>query len=169
MHNRYDNLHPAGDEMLMKWFAGSAAVIVLDQLTKLWMSSHFSYLEGYPVTAFFNLVLVHNTGASFSMLSDAGGWQRWLFSGIALVASVWIVWLLRKHQQQKLFCIALVLILGGAIGNLIDRVLYGYVVDFLDFHWGEHHFAAFNMADAAINVGAALLLWDSFTNKSEKK
>lgn len=152
----------------MKWFGVSALVIVLDQISKLWISGHFSNSESYAVTGFFNLVLAHNTGASFSMLSEAGGWQRWLFSGIAIVASVWIIWLLRKHQQQKLFCFALAFILGGALGNLIDRLMYGYVVDFLDFHWNEHHFAAFNVADSAINIGAALLLWDSFTNKPEK-
>jgi len=102
------------------------------------------------------------------MLSDAGGWQRWLFSAIAGIASLWIIWLLRKHQQEKLFCLALVFILGGALGNLIDRLMFGYVVDFLDFHWDEHHFAAFNVADSAINLGAALLLWDSFKKKPEK-
>lgn len=159
--------HPADNTMLMKWLGASALVIALDQIVKLWISSHFSYGESYPVTGFFNLVLWHNTGASFSMLSDAGGWQRWLFSGIAAVASIWIFWLLRKHQQQRLFCIALIFILGGAIGNLIDRLVYGYVVDFLDFHWNESHFAAFNVADSAINIGAALLLWDSFRKKPE--
>ncbi len=155
--------------LLVKWLGVGALVIALDQLSKLWISSHFTYFETYTVTGFFNLVLVHNFGASFSMLSDAGGWQRWLFSGIAVAASVWILWLLRKHQQEKLFCIALAFILGGALGNLIDRLMYGYVVDFLDFHWDEHHFAAFNIADSAINIGAALLLWDSFKNKAEKK
>ena len=155
--------------LLMRWLTFSFIVIVLDQLSKLWMSSHFAYLESYPITAFFNVVLVHNTGASFSLLSDAGGWQRWLFSGIASAASVWILWLLHKHQQEKLFCLALAFILGGALGNLIDRLAYGYVVDFLDFYWNEHHFPAFNVADAAINLGAALLLWDSFTKKPEKK
>ena len=155
--------------MLVKWLGLGAVVIVFDQLSKLWISGHFTYGESYSVTGFFNLVLAHNFGASFSMLSDAGGWQRWLFSGIAIAASVWIIWLLRKHQQEKLFCIALAFILGGALGNLIDRMAYGYVVDFLDFHWDEHHFAAFNVADSAINVGAALLLWDSFKNKAEKK
>jgi signal peptidase II len=155
--------------LLVKWLGVGALVIALDQLSKFWISSHFVYAESYTVTNFFNLLLIHNPGASFGMLNDAGGWQRWLFSGIAVAASVWILWLLRKHQQEKLFCIALALILGGALGNLIDRLMYGYVVDFLDFHWDEHHFAAFNIADSAINIGAALLLWDSFKNKAEKK
>lgn len=155
--------------MLVKWLGLGVLVIVLDQISKLWISSHFAYGESYTVTGFFNLLLIHNLGASFGMLNDAGGWQRWLFSGIAVAASVWIIWLLRKHQQEKLFCIALAFILGGALGNLIDRLMYGYVVDFLDFHWNEHHFAAFNVADSAINIGAALLLWDSFKNKPENK
>ncbi len=152
----------------LRWLQLAGVVIALDQISKLWISAHWAYGESYPVTSFFNLVLVHNEGASFSMLSDAGGWQRWLFSGIAAVASTWIIWLLRKHQQEKLFCIALAFILGGAIGNLFDRLAYGYVVDFIDLYVNSSHFAAFNVADAAINIGAALLLWDSFKNKEKK-
>ena len=148
-----------------RWLGVAALVIALDQLSKVWISNHFAYGESLQVTGFFNLVLVHNNGASFSMLQDAGGWQRWLFSAIALVASIWIVWLLRRHGQKKLFSLALSLILGGALGNLIDRLIYGYVVDFLDFHWNAAHFPAFNLADSAITCGAALLLWDSFFNK----
>jgi signal peptidase II len=159
----------AKNSMLMKWLCASALVILLDQASKIWISGHFYYLESYTVTGFFNLVLWHNTGASFGMLNNAGGWQRWLFSAIAALAAIWIIWLLRKHQQQKLFCIGLVFILGGALGNLIDRLIYGYVVDFLDFHWDDSHFAAFNVADSAINIGAALLLWDSFKKKPEKE
>ncbi len=140
-------------------------IIVLDQLTKLWISSHFSHGESLPLTEFFNLVLAHNSGAAFSFLSDAGGWQRWMFSAIAIVASLWIVGLLRQHAQQKMFCLALTLVLGGALGNLIDRVAYGYVIDFLDFYWANTHFPAFNVADSAISVGAALLLLDSFKKK----
>lgn len=153
---------------LSRWLMLAGVVIVLDQISKLWISAHWAYGESYPMTSFFNLVLVHNEGASFSMLSDAGGWQRWLFSGIAAVASVWIIWLLRKHQQEKLFCIALAFILGGALGNLIDRLVHGYVIDFIDLYLNSSHFAAFNVADAAINIGAALLLWDSFKNKEKK-
>lgn len=153
---------------LMRWLGLSALVITLDQISKLWISGHFIYGESLPVTGFFNLVLAHNKGAAFSMLNDAGGWQRWMFSIIAVVASVWITWLLHKHPRQKLFCLALALVLGGAIGNLIDRISYGYVVDFLDFHWDNHHFPAFNIADSAITCGAALLLLDSFLNKPEK-
>ena len=154
--------------MLSRWLGLSALVIVLDQISKLWIINHFVYGETLAVSSVFNLVLVHNAGAAFSFLSDAGGMQRWLFSAIAIIASGWIVWLLRQHAQQKLFCFALALILGGALGNLIDRIAYGYVVDFLDFYWDTYHFPAFNVADSAITCGAALLLWESFTNKPEK-
>lgn len=151
---------------LLKWFMLSVLVIISDQISKLWISSHFIYGETLRVSGFFNLVLAHNTGAAFSFLNDAGGWQRWLFSAIAVVAAVWITWLLRRHQQEKLFCFALALILGGALGNLIDRVAYGYVVDFLDFYWNTYHFPAFNIADSAITCGAALVIWDSITKKT---
>jgi len=154
--------------MLSRWLSLSALVIILDQLSKASISSHFVYGESMPITSFFNLVLAHNQGAAFSFLIDAGGWQRWMFSAIALIASVWIIWLLRKHGEQKLFCFGLAMILGGALGNLIDRVAYGYVVDFLDFYWNANHFPAFNLADSAITCGAGLLLWDSFVNKPEK-
>jgi signal peptidase II len=151
--------------MLSRWLLVSLVVIVLDQLSKAAISSHFAYGESLALTPFFNLVLWHNTGAAFSFLQDAGGMQRWLFSAIALVASLWIIWLLRRHQSQLLFSFALAFILGGALGNLIDRIAYGYVVDFLDFYWGNYHFAAFNLADSAITCGAGLLIWDSFKGK----
>ncbi len=151
--------------MLSRWLGVAALVIVLDQLSKYWISSSFSYGESLHVLDVFNLVLAHNTGAAFSFLSEAGGVQRWLFSIIAIVASAWIIWLLRKHQHQLLFATALSMILGGALGNLIDRIAYGYVVDFLDFHWNEHHFAAFNLADSAITCGAFLLIIEGFLEK----
>jgi signal peptidase II len=147
--------------MLKRWLLLAVVIIILDQTSKLAISNHFVYGELLALTSFFNLVLAHNTGAAFSFLSDAGGMQRWLFSLIAVVASVWIIWLLRKHQAEKLFSFALAFILGGALGNLIDRIAYGYVVDFLDFHWAGYHFAAFNVADAAITLGAMLLILDS--------
>nr|SPS05663.1 prolipoprotein signal peptidase (signal peptidase II) [Candidatus Nitrotoga fabula] len=150
---------------MSKWLGLSALVIFLDQFTKLWVSRSFAYGENLAVTEFFNLVLVHNRGAAFSFLSGAGGWQRWFFSVIAVLASGWMIWLLRKHRQDPLFCFALSLILGGALGNLIDRVAYGYVVDFLDFYWQMYHFPAFNVADSAVTCGAALLIWDGFTKK----
>ena len=148
--------------MLSRWLGLSTLVIVLDQLSKAWIISRFAYGETMHVTGVFDLVLAHNTGAAFSFLHDAGGMQRWLFSIIAVIASVWIVWLLRRHSTQALFALALSLILGGALGNLIDRIAYGYVVDFLHFHWNEHYFPAFNLADSAITCGAFLLILDSF-------
>lgn len=152
--------------MLRHWLTVAAVVIVLDQTSKAAISSHFVQGESLALTPFFNLVLAYNAGAAFSFLHDAGGMQRWLFSVIAIVASVWIVWLLRRHQAERLFSLALALILGGALGNLIDRIAYGHVVDFLDFHWAGYHFAAFNVADSAITGGAALLIWDGLRRKN---
>ena len=154
-----------GNTGSMRWLSLAALIIVLDQISKLLISGHFVYGESMRITGFFNLVLAHNTGAAFSFLDSAGGWQRWMFTAIAIVASIWIVRLLRQHTHQATFCLALALVLGGALGNLIDRVAYGYVVDFLDFYWNTYHFPAFNVADSAISVGAALLLLDSFKKK----
>ncbi len=150
---------------LARWLSLSALVIVLDQLSKLYISNRFHYGESLIVMPVFNLVLAHNTGAAFSFLDDAGGFQRWLFSAIALIASAWIVWLLRRHTGQYMFAFALSMILGGALGNLVDRVCYGYVVDFLQFHWDEHYFPAFNLADSAISCGAFFMIVDSFRGK----
>lgn len=147
--------------MLNRWLWLSALVIVLDQLSKAWVTGHFAFGESLPVLSVFNLVLTHNTGAAFSLLDDAGGVQRWLFSIIAIAASAWIVWLLPRHMTQLLFCFGLSMILGGALGNLIDRIAYGYVVDFLSFHWQQHYFPAFNLADSAITCGAFALILDS--------
>lgn len=152
---------------MRKWLSIAAVVLVLDQITKYWVSRSFQLYESLEVTPFFNLVLVHNKGAAFSFLSDAGGWQRTFFTAIALVASVWITWLLRKHPTQTLFCLALSLILGGALGNVIDRILFGAVIDFLDFHAYGYHWPAFNVADMGITCGAALLIWDALTTKSK--
>ncbi|HYC48338.1 MAG TPA: signal peptidase II [Burkholderiales bacterium] len=147
------------------WLGLSLVVIVLDRVSKIAISRAFALHESLEVTPFFNLVLVMNRGAAFSLLADAGGWQRELFVGIALVASVWIAWLLRRHAAETLFCLALALILGGAIGNVVDRLLYGAVVDFLDFHALGYHWPAFNVADAAISCGAVLLVWDALRGK----
>ncbi|MDO9227604.1 MAG: signal peptidase II [Pseudomonadota bacterium] len=145
------------------WLWLAAVVLVLDQATKLLViDSLVAYIDVIPLTSFFNLVHVHNSGAAFSLFADQPGWQRWFFLAIASVASVVIIHLLRKTDNRPLFAIALALILGGAIGNVIDRVLYGHVIDFLDFYLGAWHFPAFNVADSAITVGAALLIWDSF-------
>lgn len=145
---------------MIRWLALSALVVALDQLSKYGMMRLLVSGNGIEVASFFNLVLVYNRGAAFSFLSSASGWQRGLFIAIALVASAWIVYLLRRYSRQALFCFALSLILGGAVGNVIDRLLLGVVVDFLDFHLAGYHWPAFNIADSAITCGAALLIWD---------
>ncbi len=149
----------AGSGWLL-WIGIAALIVVIDQFTKVLVLGSFQYGEGVPVTSFFNLVRVHNLGAAFSFLADAGGWQRWFFTGLGLVAALVMVWMLRSHAGQRLFCSAISLILGGAVGNVIDRLLHGYVVDFLDFHWAGWHFPAFNLADSAITLGAGLLILD---------
>jgi signal peptidase II len=145
-----------------KWLTLAALVVVADQISKFAVTRTFALYEVMEVTPFFNLVLVYNRGAAFSFLAGAGGWQREFFIAIAVIACVWIVWLLRRYRQETLFCLSLALILGGALGNLVDRVLIGAVVDFLDFHAFGYHWPAFNVADAAITCGAVLLVWDSF-------
>jgi signal peptidase II len=146
---------------MMPWLGIAFLVILIDQLTKITITKLFIHGESKPITSFFNLVLAYNPGAAFSFLSDAGGWQRYFFTAVALVAVGYILHLLRRHPGQRLFCSALALILGGAIGNLIDRLVYGHVIDFLDFHWaGFGHFPAFNIADSAICIGAALFIYD---------
>ena len=145
-----------------KWLSISAIVIVLDLYTKHLIQQAFAFGDLQPVTSFFDLVRYHNQGSAFGFLNDAGGWQKWFFNGIAVVASVVIIYLLKTHTKQKLFCAGLALVLGGAIGNLYDRLTLGYVVDFLNFHINNYYWPAFNVADSAICVGVALLLWDSF-------
>lgn len=144
------------------WLALAAAVIAADQLTKLAVLSLFQLGEGVVVTSFFNLVLVYNRGAAFSFLAGADGWQRWFFTILATAVSAWIIVMLRRHPAQTRLNAALTLIMGGALGNVIDRLLYGAVVDFLDFHVSGWHWPAFNVADSAITVGAILLVWDQF-------
>jgi signal peptidase II len=145
---------------LTPWLGIAAVIVLLDQITKITITRLFSYGDSHPVTSFFNLVVAHNKGAAFSFLATGSGWQRYFFTGIALAAAVFIVYLLKRHAGQRLFCWALALILGGAVGNLIDRALYGYVIDFLDFYVGKWHWPAFNVADSAICVGAALFILD---------
>ena len=145
---------------LPHWLALALLIVIADQFTKVLVLGSFTLGEGKVVTEFFNLVRVHNAGAAFSFLAGASGWQRWFFTGLGLVAAAVIVWMLKQHAGQRLFGFAMACILGGAIGNVIDRLLYGYVVDFLDFHWAGMHFPAFNVADSAITVGAIGLLLD---------
>ena len=140
-------------------------VLTLDLTTKYWVESALVYGQQIPITSFFSLVLTYNTGAAFSILSEASGWQRWFLSTIAAGASIVIIYLLNKYKNEQLFCLSLSLILGGAIGNLWDRITLGHVVDFLDFYSGDYHWPAFNIADSAIFVGAILLIIDSFYNK----
>ena len=152
---------------LYKWFGISAVIVVLDLYTKHLIQNAFVYGEQLTITSFFDLVRYHNEGAAFSFLADAGGWQKWFFSGVSMVAVVVITYLIKKHQNQKLFCTGLALVLGGAIGNLYDRLTLGYVVDFLSFHINGLFWPAFNLADSAICVGVAFLLLDSFKTKSK--
>jgi len=143
------------------WLALAALIIAADQITKYFVTRSFSPGESVALTPFFNLVLVLNPGAAFSFLSDQPGWQRGLFIAIALVASVWIVYLLVKHPRERVFALALTLVLAGALGNVIDRILVGAVIDFLDLHAFGWHWPAFNVADSAITCGAVLLAWDA--------
>jgi signal peptidase II len=145
---------------LLPWLGIALIVILLDQLSKTLILGSFQYGESHVVTSFFNVVRVHNTGAAFSFLAGASGWQRWFFVVLGAVAAGFIVWLLRSHGGQRMFSWALALILGGALGNVIDRLLHGYVVDFIQVHYGGRYFPSFNLADSAITLGAALLILD---------
>jgi signal peptidase II len=153
----------------LTWLAISAGVVALDQFSKHAVRDMLAGGRHLRVTPFFDLVLILNPGAAFSFLSSAAGWQRELFIGIALAASVLIVYLMRKHSAERVFCMGLGLILGGAVGNVIDRVHLGAVVDFLYFHLGEYYWPAFNLADSAITCGAGLLIWDSLRRARVKR
>ncbi len=149
----------------MKWLWLALLVVVLDLGTKALASALLTYGVPVPVVPMFNLTLLHNTGAAFSFLAEAAGWQRWFFVSLALVVSVLLVGWLRKLQPEETWtAVAIVLILGGALGNVYDRVVHGYVVDFLHFYWQDWHFPAFNLADTAITIGAAMMILDMFRN-----
>jgi signal peptidase II len=152
--------HDTKGTHLLPWLAIAAAVIVVDQLTKTLIVRSFALGETHTITPFFNVVRWHNTGAAFSFLAQAAGWQRWFFVALGLAATAFIVWMLLRHGGQRLFGAALALILGGALGNVIDRLLHGHVIDFIQVHWGSAFFPAFNVADSAITVGAVLLILD---------
>ena len=145
---------------LLPWLALALLLLMADQFTKVLILGYYKLGDATTITSFFNIVRVHNTGAAFSFLASASGWQRWFFTGIGITAAIFIVWMLKSHPGQKLFSFAMACILGGAIGNVVDRTLHGYVVDFLDFHYAGWHFPAFNIADAAISVGAVCLILD---------
>ena len=149
-----------GDSPLWPWLGIALVVMVLDQVTKTMIAGTMQLGDVRTITPFFDIVRAHNRGAAFSFLSDASGWQRWFFTVIGTVAAVFIVWMLKRHGGQRLFGWALALILGGAVGNVIDRLLHGYVVDFLQFHYGGWYFPAFNIADSAITLGAVCLILD---------
>ena len=144
---------------MLKWLALAAGVVVLDQASKAWIVSVFTLNESLTVTPYFNLVWVYNVGAAFSFLAGASGWQRWFFVALALGVSLWLLLMIREHARERLLPLALALVLGGALGNVIDRLVHGAVVDFLHFHYLSHYFPAFNVADSAISVGVALMLW----------
>jgi len=145
---------------LFPWLGLALILLIADQFTKALILGYYQLGDATWVTGFFNIVRVHNSGAAFSFLASASGWQRWFFTAIGIAAAIFIVWMLKSHAGQKLFSFALACILGGAVGNVIDRMLHGYVVDFLDFHYAGWHFPAFNIADAAITVGAICLILD---------
>jgi signal peptidase II len=149
----------AGSGML-HWLGLAFIILMVDQFTKVLVVGYYHLGDSTYVTSFFNVVRVHNSGAAFSFLAGASGWQRWFFTVLGFVAAAVILWMLKSHPGQRLFSFAMACILGGAIGNVIDRLMYGYVVDFLDLHWRGMHFPAFNVADSAITVGAACLILD---------
>ena len=145
---------------LLPWLVLALILLIADQFTKVLILGYYQLGDSTLVTSFFNIVRVHNSGAAFSFLASASGWQRWFFTAVGVGAAVFIIYMLRSHPGQKLFSFALACILGGAVGNVIDRLLHGYVVDFLDFHYAGTHFPAFNIADSAISIGAACLILD---------
>lgn len=145
---------------LWRWLAFAALVVVLDQITKIWFDSNLQFGERWHVLPFFDFTLLYNTGAAFSFLADGQGWQRWFFTVIALGAAALIVHLLRRSPGETLFCAALACVLGGAVGNVIDRIQHGHVIDFLLFYWNDWFFPAFNVADISITIGAVLLVLD---------
>ena len=152
--------HSPGRLGMLQWLGLALLILIADQFSKLLIIGSYAVGEHTAVTRFFNVVRVHNSGAAFSFLSDASGWQRWFFTAVGLLAAAVIVWLLKSHNGQKLFAFSLACVLGGALGNVFDRLQYGYVVDFLDFYWRNWHFPAFNLADSAITLGAGCLILD---------
>ena len=150
----------AGSSGMLQWLGLSFIILLVDQFTKVLIVGYYHLGDSTYVTSFFNVVRAHNSGAAFSFLAGASGWQRWFFTVIGFVAAAVIIWMLRSHAGQKLFSFAMACILGGAIGNVIDRMAHGYVIDFLDFHWHGMHFPAFNVADSAITLGAICLILD---------
>ena len=156
-------------QKLAPWLGLAALIVLVDQATKLTIERVYDFGDVHPITGFFNLVLTYNKGAAFSFLAGASGWQKHFLTAIGIVASLFILYLLARHGTQKLFSLALALILGGAVGNVIDRIAHGHVIDFLDFHWRGWHWPAFNVADSAIVCGAALLILDELLRVRRSK
>ncbi|MEC5213677.1 signal peptidase II [Polaromonas sp. CG_9.5] len=154
---------------MLPWLVLAVILLMADQFTKVLILGYYQLGDATYINSFFNVVRVHNTGAAFSFLASESGWQRWFFTGIGIAAAVFITWMLKSHPGQKLFSFAMACILGGALGNVIDRTMHGYVVDFLDFHYGNWHFPAFNVADAAITVGAICLILDELQRVRRSK
>ncbi|HEY4972057.1 MAG TPA: signal peptidase II [Steroidobacteraceae bacterium] len=147
----------------LRYLLLSAAVVALDQLTKFLIEQHLALFESVSVLPVLEITRLHNSGAAFSFLAGAAGWQRWLFTALAIIVSVaLLLWLRRIDRSATALASAVALILGGALGNLIDRLRLGHVIDFIHVHWGDHYFPAFNVADSAITIGAALLLLDAW-------
>ena len=153
-------LNKTGNSSLTPWLALALLVLLADQFAKVLILGYYRQGDGTTITSFFNIVRVHNTGAAFSFLAWASGWQRWFFIAVGVAAAVFIVWMLRAHSGQKLFAFSMACLLGGAVGNVVDRVLHGYVVDFIQLHYGGWYFPAFNIADAAITAGAIGMILD---------
>jgi signal peptidase II len=157
-----------GDAPTLWFWLGLALLVILaDQITKVLILRSFAHGDSHTVTSFFDIVRVHNKGAAFSFLANAAGWQRWFFTGLGLIASAFIIWMLKTHPGQRLFCFAVTMIMGGALGNVIDRIAHGYVVDMLQFRFSllkpifhGGYFPAFNLADSAITLGAICLILD---------
>jgi signal peptidase II len=144
----------------LPWLGLALALLIADQFTKVLILGYYQQGDTTRITSFFNIVRAHNSGAAFSFLAAASGWQRWFFTAIGVAAAGFIIWLLRSHAGQRLFSFALACVLGGAIGNVVDRLLHGYVIDFIQVHWHSWYFPAFNVADSAITIGAACLILD---------
>lgn len=154
----------------LRWLWLSVIWLIVDQVTKHWVAGNFDLYESVNVLPFFSFTYVHNTGAAFSFLADQGGWQRWFFTAIATVASIiFVVWMAKTPRSNVLLSVAFACMLSGAVGNLIDRALLGYVIDFLDFHWAGYRFPAFNVADSMIFIGAALMIFESFKSEQAAK
>jgi signal peptidase II len=145
---------------MLPWLGLALLLFLVDQFTKVLILGYYALGDSTYVTSFFNIVRVHNPGAAFSFLASASGWQRWFFTALGIGAAIFIVWLLRSHSNQRLFAFSMACLLGGAVGNVVDRVLYGYVVDFVQLHYAGWAFPAFNVADSAITAGAIGMILD---------